>query len=135
MASTSIERSPVERRASITRRQFLIGGSAAIVVVGCGAPSDSDDAGTASDARTRRDGLVNAAPVWETIPDQSWVVGVPVHFDLREYCSDADVDELTFSLEGVLPAGLMLVGSVIMGTPTEVTAGVSMTATADDGQG
>ena len=122
--------------AGFTRRRFLIGG-ATITVVGCGAPLPDLDGGRGNDAGTGADGGrtgANEPPVWAPIPDQSWVVGVPVHFDLRGFCSDPDGDALTFVLTGTLPAGLTLLDGVIMGTPTEVTASASVTATADDGR-
>lgn len=105
----------------ITRRLFLIGGGSMIAVAAaCG--SDSGPGGT------------NEGPVWSPIPDQSWAIGVPVSFDLRDYCTDADGDTLTFSLVAPLPPGLSLEGSVISGIPTEVTSPAAFTAMADDGR-
>lgn len=75
----------------------------------------------------------NRPPAWTSVPDQTWVVGVPVLLDLAAYCTDPDGDALTFSLDLALPPGLTLSGSVISGTPTAVFATASFTATADDG--
>lgn len=80
------------------------------------------------------DAEVNDPPVWAAIPDQAWVVGVPVYFDLAAYCSDADAfDALTYSISPTLPAGLTLSGSIISGTPTAELATTAFIATADDG--
>ncbi|MES9991792.1 MAG: hypothetical protein ABW098_07555 [Candidatus Thiodiazotropha sp.] len=79
------------------------------------------------------DGNQNEAPVWSTIPAQTWTVGVAVHIDLNDYVTDADGDTLTFSLDQALPDGVTLDGSVISGTPTAETATASYVATADDG--
>jgi hypothetical protein len=87
---------------------------------------------TAGDDAQPGDGA-NRAPVWQTIPDQTWVVGVPVMLDLANYCSDPDGDTLAFSLDQTLPAGVTLTGSVISGTPTAETAAAPFVATADDG--
>ncbi len=125
MSTTSRTSQPRTAPHGLTRRQILIGG-AALVAAACG--GDGPDGGAHSD------GGANQAPAWTVIPDQSWVVGTPVLFDLRDYCSDADGDAVTFSLVGTLPPGLTLVGSVIQGTPTEVTAATMFTVTADDGR-
>ncbi len=127
---------------SPTRRQVLEGAVAltATVVAGCtghllgrdegdAAPGDADQ----SDGVAPGDGG-NRAPIWQTIPDQTWVVGVPVSLDLADYCTDPDGDALSFSLDLTLPAGLVLVGSVISGTPTAETASTQYMATADDGR-
>ena len=98
-------------RTDITRRQFvaasaLLGGMAAL---GC---KGSDPSGE--------------PPSWSMIPDQVWVVGIPVHLDLADYC---DGDALAFALSETLPPGLQLEGSVISGTPTapfEATTFVAM---------
>lgn len=127
---------------ALTRRQVLEGAAAltATVVVGCTGevvqrvsgdfgPVDPDN----TDGETPGD-VDNRAPVWQTIPDQTWVVGVPVSFDLANYCADPDGDALAFSLDLTLPAGLALVGSVISGTPTVEIASTQYLATADDGR-
>jgi hypothetical protein len=141
----------------VTRRQFIVGGSVVAVAVaagcGSGAISGRDDGGSPDGGSpdggspdggapdggapdgTVGDGPVgNQAPVWTTIPDQVWVVGVPVNLDLASYCSDPDGDALTYTLSAALPDGVTLTGSVISGTPTGVFAAASFTATADDGQ-
>ena len=90
--------------------------------------------GASRDAGGEDSAAANRAPVWTTIPDQVWVVGVPVHLDLAQYCTDPDGDALTFALSLSLPAGLTLTGSVISGIPSAVFAATSFTATADDGR-
>jgi hypothetical protein len=75
-----------------------------------------------------------AAPVWTVIPDQTWVVGQPVNLDLRNYCSDADANMLTFVLSGTLPPGVTINSGVISGTPTAEFAASTYVAFADDGQ-
>jgi hypothetical protein len=73
-----------------------------------------------------------AAPVWTQIPNQNWQVGVPVNVDLASYCTDADGDRLTFTLDRPLPPGVTLNGSVISGTPSAPFSATSFIATADD---
>ena len=75
-----------------------------------------------------------AAPVWTTIPNQSWTVGVPVSLNLAAYCSDPDGNPLLFSLDRPLPPGVTLNGAIISGTPTASFAAASFVATADDRQ-
>lgn len=123
MANDNVASSP---RRGLSRRGFLIGSGFSIAVLACG----GDDAPATPDGATGE----NHAPVWVQIPDQSWVVGVPVSFDLRAYCSDPDADALSFTLEGTLPEGLSLVDGVITGTPTAATPSTAFTATADDGR-
>jgi hypothetical protein len=115
----------------------LQGASAAAIaaVTGCG---DDDTSGTTTPTGTATGSGTstgNSAPEWSTIPDQAWTVGQPVEFDLADYCSDPDGDDLAFSLDGELPPGLTLEGSVIRGTPTAPFAETPMVATADDGRG
>ncbi|MCC7386209.1 MAG: putative Ig domain-containing protein [Deltaproteobacteria bacterium] len=74
------------------------------------------------------------APVWRTIPDQTWTVGVPVLLDLRAYVSDADGDTLTLSLSRALPPGLTLRDGVISGTPTQELPPAAFVVSADDAQ-
>lgn len=102
-----------------TRREVLQGTGALAVAcaIGC---SDSS-------------GPTVGVPVWQTIPDQTWVIGVPVSLDLANYCTDPDSDPLTFILDLTLPQGVTLSGSVISGTPTAVFAVASFVATAEDG--
>jgi putative Ig domain-containing protein len=73
-----------------------------------------------------------ASPVWTTVPNLVWTVGVPVSLDLAAYCTDPDGDPLTYSLSLALPPGLTLNGSVISGTPTATYAATQFTAYADD---
>ncbi len=73
-----------------------------------------------------------APPVWSTIPNQNWTVGVPITLDLNNYCSDPENDPLTFSLSASLPPGVTLSGGVISGTPSATFATSSFSATADD---
>ena len=106
---------------AVPRRSFLLGGGLVILAFGCGGgTSNEGDTGAGTGTPSGPDGGLeggpNAAPAWTTIPAQAWVVGVPVSFDLLEYCTDPDADTLMFSLVGTLPAGLSLVGSVITGT-------------------
>ena len=75
----------------------------------------------------------NEAPVWSTIPAQTWTVGVAVHIDLNDYVTDPDGDTLTISLDQVLPDGVTLNDGVISGTPSGETDTASYMATADDG--
>jgi hypothetical protein len=80
------------------------------------------------------DGGANQAPSWTAIPNQTWIVGVPVYLDLASYCSDPDGDALTFAVAQSLPPGLTLNGSVISGTPTAPFATQVFTFDADDGK-
>jgi hypothetical protein len=116
--------SPASPDAGFTRRELLVGGGvlAVAVAAGCHGSVTSDP-----DAAP-------GAPVWTTIPDQVWVVGVPVYLDLATYCTDPDGDPVTFSLSAALPAGVTLSGSIISGTPTAELATASFTAAADDGR-
>jgi hypothetical protein len=76
-----------------------------------------------------------AAPVWATIPDQIWTVGVPVWLDLADFVDDPDGDELVFTLDMALPPGVTLQGSVISGTPSEPFEETVYVASADDAEG
>jgi hypothetical protein len=138
----------------VTRREFMVAGSVgvAVVVTGCGSEiggepdaggdggepdggdGDDDDADALGDSGQDEDAGGNRAPQWSTIPDQVWVVGVPVYLDLSEYCSDPDDDDLSFSLDLPLPDGVTMSGSVISGTPTAELAETPFIATADDGR-
>jgi hypothetical protein len=73
-------------------------------------------------------------PVWEPVPDQTWVIGVPVHLDLADYCTDPEGAALVYSMDGALPAGITLDGSVISGTPTAEFSAAEFRATADDSE-
>lgn len=144
-------RSKVPDAGRITRRQILAGtGALAVtVLVGCGdgeesvsdggrlggdaaADGDSRLSQDSGGARSDADGGANLPPVWQTIPDQNWMVGVPVLFDLAAYCQDPESDPLSFSLDMPLPPGLTLVGSVIRGVPTAEMETTPYVITADD---
>jgi hypothetical protein len=114
----------------------MTGATAAAIVAVAGCGDDDTTAGPTPTGTGTGGGTStgNNAPQWSTVPDQVWTVGQPVELDLAQYCSDPDGDELTFSLDGELPPGLTLEGSVIRGTPTETFPETSMVATADDGQ-
>jgi hypothetical protein len=73
-----------------------------------------------------------AAPVWTTVPNQVWTVGVPVSLNLSAYCTDPDGDALTFSLDRSLPPGVTRNGAIISGTPTSTYASTTFIATAED---
>lgn len=107
--------------AATTRRAFLRAcGTAAVGLIGAGAIL----------VPARR--AYAAAPVWAAVPAQVWALGVPVHLDLKAYCTDADGDPLTFTLDRALPPGVTLSGGVISGTPTGVFSATTFIATADD---
>ena len=72
-------------------------------------------------------------PIWSAIPDQTWAVGVPVHFDLANYATSQIGAELIFAINKALPNGVSLNGSVISGTPTDVFSETEYVATAEDG--
>lgn len=116
-----------------TRRQFIRNTgylTMGIAFMGCG----SEDSDSPADDETPDDGsTTNQAPVWRTIPAQTWTVGVPVYLDLNDYVTDADDDALTISLDSALPDGVTLNDGVISGTPTGETDAASYVATADDG--
>ncbi len=113
---------PVGDHGTTNRRDFIkVSGAVAIGLVGAAAVS----------LPIRRARV--ASPLWTAIPDQTWAVGVPVYLDLSSYCTDPDGDALTFQLSPILPAGVMLSGSVISGTPTALFSATSFIATADDG--
>ena len=71
-------------------------------------------------------------PVWATIPDQVWAVGVPVYLDLADYCTDPDGDPLRFFLNQPLPPNVTLNGSVISGIPSTLFSTTQIVAIADD---
>lgn len=94
------------------------------IIVAFDAAGNNSVASNAANATTP----ANAAPVWQTIPSQTLIVGNSYLLTLTDYCTDADLDTLTFSLiSGTLPTGLSLSGSRIQGTPT--TAGQTPTVT------
>ena len=118
-----------------TRRQFIRKVwymAAGVALLGCG--GNGGDAATDGGA-TDGGATDGGEPVWSKIPTQAWIVGVPVYIDLKDYVTDPDGDALTISLDKALPEGVTLNGSVISGTPTEVTASAPYVATADDGNG
>ncbi|MEW8684173.1 MAG: hypothetical protein AB2556_00060 [Candidatus Thiodiazotropha sp.] len=101
-----------------------------------GTPDDgTPDDGTSDDGTSDDGTTANAAPVWRTIPAQTWTLGVPVYLDLNDYVTDADGDALTLSLDLALPDGVTLNDGVISGTPTTETASATYLVTADDGNG
>jgi hypothetical protein len=118
-----------------TRRQFICNAGymvAGVALLGCNgsgndAPADEDE----TDGGENNGG----APVWSRIPAQTWIVGVPVYIDLKDYVTDPDGDTLAISLDEALPEGITLNGSVISGTPVAVTSSALYVATADDGNG
>jgi chitodextrinase len=70
----------------------------------------------------------NAAPVWQSIPAQTLIVGNAYQLQLSDYCSDSDLDTLTFSVaSGTLPSGVVLSANHLQGTPS--TAGQIPTVT------
>jgi hypothetical protein len=73
-----------------------------------------------------------APPVWTTVPNQVWTVGVPVSLDLSAYCTDPEGDLLTFSLDRSLPPGVTRNGALISGTPSSAYPSTTFTATAED---
>ena len=77
-------------------------------------------------------GRADTAPVWVQIPEQSWTVGAPVFLDLADYCSDPEGKALVFALNGQLPAGVTMEGSIIRGSPVSASPAVELVATADD---
>jgi hypothetical protein len=118
-----------------TRRQFIRNAgymAASVALLGCG--GDGGDAAT-GDGATDDGATDGGVPVWSRIPEQTWIVGVPVTIDLKEYVTDPDGDALTISLDKALPEGVTFNGGVISGTPTAVTASAPYVATADDGNG
>lgn len=94
------------------------------VIVAFDAAGNNSAASTAGTATTP----ANAAPVWQTIPAQTLIVGNAYLLTLTSYCTDADLDTLTFSVpSGTLPSGVVLSGNRLQGTPT--TAGETPTIT------
>jgi hypothetical protein len=59
----------------------------------------------------------NQPPTTSGIPSQTLLLGQPYQLDLNRYVTDPDGQALTYSASG-LPAGLVLGGSVISGTPS-----------------
>ena len=120
MRSRSVP-SPSKNRGATTRRGFLkTCGTAAIAFVG------------AAPLGTLVRKAWAAVPVWTTIPAQVWTVGVPVRLDLAAYCTDADGDPLSFTLDQPLPPGVALNGGVISGTPSGPFSARPFVATGDD---
>lgn len=85
--------------------------------------SESGDDPSAGSSDAAEDGSSGDAcdPTWATIPDQTWVVGEPVELDLAPYLEGADATALAVMLEGTLPEGITLDGTVLRGTPTTPT--------------
>ena len=108
----------------LTRRQFIhkAGYTAAgFALLGC----SSGDVGTTD----------SEATLWNRIPTQAWIVGIPVYIDLSDYVTVPIGVALTISIDKTLPEGVTINGSVISGTPTAVSESVLYVATADDGNG
>jgi chitodextrinase len=94
------------------------------VIVAFDAAGNNSAASNAGSATTP----ANAAPVWQSIPAQTLIVGNSYLLTLTSFCSDADLDTLTFTLTaGTLPTGVALSGTRLQGTPT--TAGETPTVT------
>lgn len=103
-----------------TRRGFLRDcGVLALAFAGTGALAESNRV------------FADTSDPWLPIPAQQWTVGTPVYLDLADYCTDPDVDPVSFQLDQPLPSGLTLQGSVISGTPTAVSQQSEYVATAD----
>jgi fibronectin type 3 domain-containing protein len=94
------------------------------VVVAFDGAGNSSAASTAGTATTP----ANAAPVWQSIPAQTLIIGNAYLLTLTSFCTDADLDTLTFTITaGTLPTGIVLSGNRLQGTPT--TAGQTPTVT------
>ncbi len=94
------------------------------VIVAFDAAGNNSTASSAGNATTP----ANAAPVWQSIPAQTLIVGNAYLLTLTSFCTDADLDTLTFSvIAGTLPSGITLSGTRLQGTPT--TAGQTPTIT------
>jgi len=114
---------PVLGNEDKSRRKFLKGTfSVAAGAFGVGVAGWPDAAWAADD------------PIWQTIPDQTWAVGVPVQLDLADYASSQISAELLFSINQALPDGVSLRGTVIKGTPTGTFSQDGYVVTAQDGQ-
>lgn len=75
----------------------------------------------------------NAAPVWQSIPAQTLITGNSYLLQLTDYCTDADLDTLTFSIPvGTLPTGVTLSGTRLQGTPTVAGQTPTITVRAAD---
>lgn len=81
---------------------------------------------------------VNHPPVWVTVPQITFVSGVPSQVDLSVFVSDPDNDPLSLSqTQGVWPPGVMLVGTLLKFDGRVLTAPVLSTGnviTANDGK-
>jgi chitodextrinase len=76
---------------------------------------NSSQQSTAASATTP----ANAAPVWQSIPTQTLVIGNAYSLNLNNFCTDADLDTITYTVtSGTLPTGLSKSGAIISGTPT-----------------
>jgi hypothetical protein len=77
----------------------------------------------------------NAAPVWQSVPQQELTVGTSYSLTLTDHCADPDGLGLTFSIvAGTLPAGVTYnpVSRLVSGTPTAVVT-TTVTFRASDG--
>lgn len=78
--------------------------------------------------------LANTPPLWgDTSQTIELTVGQAFSLDLNTICIDPDIEAVSFSVAlGSLPAGLVLNGSIISGTPT-ASGSPDATIRADDG--
>ncbi len=75
----------------------------------------------------------NAAPVWQSIPTQNLIVGNAYLLQLTDFCTDADLDTISFSITiGTLPTGIVLSGTRLQGTPTVAGETPTITVRAAD---
>ncbi len=137
----SDEKLPEQRGvAQVTRRSVLQGTGVlvAVALTGCGDDAGGDGSGGPGAGGPGGGGGAggstgtNQPPVWQEIPEQVWMVGIPVYLDFALYCSDAEGAALTFTLDNPLPPGLALNGSVISGVPTTEFPTTPFVITADD---
>ena len=99
------------------------------VIVAFDALGNNSPPSTTSSATTP----ANAAPVWASIPTQTLQVGNAYLLQLTAYCTDADLDPLTFTVaSGALPDGITLSGSRLQGTCTTAGQALSVTIRAAD---
>lgn len=77
--------------------------------------------------------LSNVPPAWQTVPAQTLIVGNSYLLLLASYCTDADLNPITFSLVGgSLPTGVTLSTNRLQGTPTVAGQVFSATIRASD---
>jgi hypothetical protein len=120
------------------RRRFVGAAAVTVAVVACGDPgqddaasltdtagADAGDESSSASASSMGDSTNDSGEsgavcdvIWSNISDQTWVVGTPVELDLAPFLEGADAAVLGIVLEGMLPAGITLDGTVLRGTPT-----------------